>query len=111
MFHHSALGLRVGLTKEKLDALEKYGESALFDAVEKLLLRYAEEYLARGGAGSETVEALKKHYSEEQLVELDVILAIVNLVNHFISTFGIEIEKDNISPGELKVLRQRMRRT
>jgi hypothetical protein len=56
------------------------------------------------------VEALKKHYSEEQLVELDIILGIVNLVNHFIASFDIEIEKDHISAKELEALRQRMHR-
>lgn len=108
MYHHSALGLRVGLTKEKLDALEKYAESPLFDDVEKLLLRYAEEYLTQEGTSSEVVEALKKHYTEEQLVELDVVIGIANMVNHFIASFDIEIEKDHISAKELDSLRQRM---
>lgn len=110
MYHHSALGLRVGLTKEKLDALEKYAESSLFDEVEKLLLRYADEYLQKGGASAEVVDTLKKYYSEEQLVELDIVLGVVNLVNHFIASFGVEIEKDHISAKELEALRQRMRR-
>ncbi len=110
MHHHSALGLRVGLTKEKVDVLESYAESPLFDETEKLLLRYAEEYLTRKGANSEVVEALKKHYTEEQLVELDVIIGVANLVNHFIASFGVEIEKDHISAKELEALRQRMHR-
>lgn len=99
----------MGLTKEKLDALQKYAESSLFDEVEKLLLRYADEYLSRGGASPEVVGVLKQHYNEEQLVELDVIIGIANLVNHFIASFGIEIEKDHISAKELEALRQRMR--
>ncbi len=110
MHHHSALGLRVGLTKEKLDALENYSQSPLFNELEKLLLRYAEEYLNRGGASAEVVEALKKHYSEEQLVELDVVIGIVSLVNHFIASFGIEIEKEHITQEQLAALRRRMSR-
>ena len=93
-----------------MDALESYAESPLFDETEKLLLRYAEEYLTRTGASSEVVETLKKHYSEEQLVELNIILGVANLVNHFIASFDIEIEKDHISAKELEALRQRMHR-
>ena len=109
MHHHSALGLRVGLTQEKLDNLEKYAASPLFDEVEKVLLRYADEYLQKVGASAEVVDALKKHYSEEQMVELDVAIGIANVVNHFIASFDIEIEKDHISAKELEALRQRMR--
>ena len=110
MYHHSALGLRVGLTKEKLDSLENYSGSALFDETEKLLLRYADEYLKQGGASAEVLGALKNHLSEEQLVELDVVMGIANLVNHFIASFGIEIEKGHISAKELEALRERMGR-
>lgn len=91
-----------------MDALEKYADSPLFDDVEKLLLKYSDEYLSRGGASPEVVEALKKHFTEEMLVELDVVIGIANLVNHFIASFGIEIEKDHISAQELEALRQRM---
>ena len=98
------------MTEEKLGALEKYAESPLFDDVEKLVLRYAEEYLSRGGASSEVVEALRKHYSDEQLVELDIALGIVNLVNHFIESFEIEIEASHVTAEERARLKKRMGR-
>lgn len=109
--HHLAFGLRAGLTREKLDALESYAESPLFSDVEKLLLRYADEYLSQGGASPEVVEALKKHWSEEQVVELEVILGSINLANHFITSMDIEIEKERISSPELEQLRKRMSRS
>jgi len=90
--------------------LEEYAESPLFDELEKLVLRYADGYLSHGGASTEVVDPLKKHYSEEQLVELNVAIGIANLVNHFVESFGIEIEKDHITPEQLAALRQRMGR-
>lgn len=93
VFHHSALALKVGVSKEKLDAVEKYAESPLFDEVEKLVLRYAEEYQIRPGASPEAIESLRKHYSEEQLVELDVLLGIANLANRLNISFDIEIDR------------------
>ncbi len=100
----------MGLSREKLETLEQYAESPLFDELEKLLLRYADEYIRKGGASADVVDALKKHYSEEQVVELDIVLGIVNLVNHFIASFGIEIEKGHITEKQLEALRQRMGR-
>lgn len=92
VFHHSALALRVGVSKEKLDAVERYAESPLFDEVEKLILRYADEYQHRPGASPEVIDSLRKHYSEEQLVELDVLLGIANLANRLNISFDIEID-------------------
>ncbi|MBI4528888.1 MAG: hypothetical protein HY695_34255 [Deltaproteobacteria bacterium] len=73
-------------------------------------MRYADEYLKGGGGTGEAVNSLLAHYSQEQLVELDMVLGIVNLVNHFIASFGIEIEKGHIAPGEAEALRKRMGR-
>lgn len=92
VFHHSALALRVGVSKEKLDAVEKYAQSPLFDEVEKLILRYADEYQSRPGASPEVIDSLKRHYGEEQLVELDVLLGIANLANRLNVSFDIEID-------------------
>jgi len=105
VFHHSALALRVGVSKEKLDAVEQYAESPLFDEVEKLILRYAEEYQNRPGESPEVIDSLRKHYSEEQLVELDVLLGIANLANRFNGSFDIEIDH---APEQQAALRKRM---
>ena len=56
------------------------------------------------------MDALKKHYSEEQLVELEVATGVVNLVNHFVESFQIEIEKGHATADELTALRKRMGR-
>ncbi len=79
----------------QLDNLESYATSDCYDDLERLVLRYAEEYLKEGKASSQVVADLSKHYSVEQMVELNVAIGIVNLVNHFIETFQIEIEADH----------------
>jgi AhpD family alkylhydroperoxidase len=108
-YHHSAFGLRAGLRKEQLGALEDYSRSPLFDDLEKLLLRYAEEYLDEGRASPGVVDALKSHYAEDQMVELELIIGSVNLANHFVGAFGIEIEPERVSTPELEELRRQMR--
>jgi len=107
-YHHSTFGLSAGLRKEQLGALEDYSQSPLFNDLEKLLLRYTEEYLEEGRASSGVVEALKSHYSEDQMVELEIIIGSVNLANHFVGSFGIEIEPERVSTRELEELRQQM---
>ena len=85
--------------------MEQYAESPLFDEVEKLILRYAEEYQNRPGESPEVIDSLRKHYSEEQLVELDVLLGIANLANRFNGSFDIEIDH---APEQQAALRKRM---
>ncbi len=94
VFHHSALALKVGVSKEKLDAVEQYAKSPLSMKceVEKLILRYAEEYQNRPGENPEVIDSLSKHYSEEQLVKLNVLLGIANLANRFNGSLDIEID-------------------
>lgn len=108
LYHHSAFGLSAGLKRAQLNDLGKYSESPLFNELEKLLLRYAQEYLERKGASPEVVEALKRYYNEEQIVELEVILGSVNLANHFVASMGIEVEIEHTDAHELNELHRRM---
>jgi hypothetical protein len=41
--HNSALGQRVGVSREKLEALADHATSPLYSELERLVLRYAEE--------------------------------------------------------------------
>jgi hypothetical protein len=66
----------MGLTEELIDeAIENYGGSARFTEAEKLALRYSELMATEPGAiDQEFYDALRGHYSEEQIVELGVFI-------------------------------------
>jgi uncharacterized peroxidase-related enzyme len=90
--HHKALGRRAGLTDEKIEALDDYGESDQFSELEKLVLRYAEDLTRDVRTDRKVMESLKKHLSPQELVELNATVGLANLTNRFNESFGTDLE-------------------
>ena len=92
MTHNAALGQRVGVPKEKFEALPDYGTSPLFSDLERLVLRYAEEMTRTVKVDAALVEALKKHLTPEALVQLTLSIAAANFSNRVIEAMDTELE-------------------
>ena len=75
---------RSGITEQQIQALDFYQRSPLFDAKEKATLLYAER-VTRGAAALRegTLEELRKHFTEEQIVELTMVVCTANFTNRF----------------------------
>ena len=61
-----------------------YQRSPLFDEKDKMAILYAER-VTRGAAGVRegSVEELKKHFTEVQIVELTLVICVANFTNRF----------------------------
>jgi alkylhydroperoxidase family enzyme len=83
----------VGITDEQIRALPFYQRSAVFDPKEKATLLCAER-LTRGAAAvrEATLEELRKHFSEDQIVELTLVVCLANFTNRF--NDGLQLEPD-----------------
>ncbi len=81
------------MTDEQIRALTFYERSPLFDAREKAVILYAER-LTRGAAAMRegALEELKKHFSEDQIVELALVICAANFTNRF--NDGLRVEPD-----------------
>jgi hypothetical protein len=66
----------MGLTEEMIDeGIENYRESGKFTEAEKLALRYSELMATEPEAiDQEFYEALREHYTEEEIVEIGVFI-------------------------------------
>lgn len=93
MQHHIASSKRLGLGLDDWRALEKPMESPRFTEQEKAALAYAEK-LTRTPTSEVEPEAsnARKHFSEEQMVDLTCLIALVNLTNRINDGLGIEFE-------------------
>ncbi len=80
------------MPKEKLAALPQYETSPLFDELERLVIRYAEQMTTRVQVEPTLVEQLKKHLSAQQLVQLTLSIAAANFTNRFNEALGTELE-------------------
>jgi AhpD family alkylhydroperoxidase len=97
--HHSALGERVGVTREHLEALPDFETSPLFSELERLVLRYAEQMTVRVQVDDPLVKALRARLSPEALVQLTLSIAAANFTNRFNEALGTELEVTTASPG------------
>lgn len=75
---------------EKLRALPNYATSPLYSARERAALAYVEEVTQTKNASDATFDALRKHFSEEEIVEITWLNAMENYYNLINRPLGIE---------------------
>jgi uncharacterized peroxidase-related enzyme len=89
---HKNVARKVGVTEEQLEAINSYESSTFFTAVEKLVLRYAEELTKTAKSSNDLIQELKKHLTEEQLIELNLTVGTANLTNRFNMSFMTDMD-------------------
>lgn len=88
---NSALALKRGGGLERLTALERFEESALFSEREKAALAYAEAMTyseRRVTAGN--LARLRRHFDDDAVIELTALIAFQNLSSKFNAALGVE---------------------
>ncbi len=90
-----------GVSAEKEADLWRYDESPLYTVAERCALRVAE----RGGQVPNRVtdddfEALKAHYSDEQIVDIVAVIAFMGFFNRFNDTMATPLEDAPLEAGE-----------
>jgi AhpD family alkylhydroperoxidase len=81
---NSALFLQRGGSENKMAALSRFQESSEFTESEKVALEYAEVITqASRRVSDELFQRLKKHFSEDALIELTALIAYQNLSSKF----------------------------
>ena len=73
------MGSELGVSVEKIDALPRYATSPLYDEAERVALEYADAMTITGqDVGDELFTRLRRHYTDDALVELTAIIAWEN---------------------------------
>ncbi len=88
----TAMAIRQHLKTEKFDALMEYRTSPLFSERERAALAYAEEATRNKRVSDATFGALRKHFSEREIVEITWLNALENYYN--LINLPLEIESD-----------------
>jgi uncharacterized peroxidase-related enzyme len=101
MAHTSHGAARVGVEQQKLDAVWDYQTSPLFSPAERAALDVA---VAAGcvpnAVTDEMFAELRKHWSEEQIVEIIGIIALFGFLNRWNDTFATPLEDEPLEFGE-----------
>jgi alkylhydroperoxidase family enzyme len=78
------VGSRLGVSDEKIEALENYANSELYNAVERVALEYADSMTITGRDVSDDLFArLRSYYSDDEIVELTATIAWENSSSKF----------------------------
>ncbi|HEX2464619.1 MAG TPA: hypothetical protein VHR17_08325 [Thermoanaerobaculia bacterium] len=102
----SAVGRAAGVTEDQLRELPRYRDSAAFNAVEKTVLDYAAVMTAAPvEVADELITELRRHFDDEQMVELTATIAWENYRARFDHALGIEAQ--GYSEGAFCVLPER----
>jgi uncharacterized peroxidase-related enzyme len=90
--HHIQGSKRAGLTPEQMKGLQR-GSYSGFSAPEQVALKYAEKLTRTpDGASDADFTELKKHFSDEQIVDLHMLIGLANLTNRVTGPLGLEVE-------------------
>ena len=90
--HHLAASKRVGLTRQDWQHL-KGGQHGTFSEKEEAALDFAEK-LTRDpqSVADADIQSLKVHFSEAEIVDLDLLIGLANLTNRFTDPLGADVE-------------------
>jgi uncharacterized peroxidase-related enzyme len=90
--HHIQGSKRAGITPEQMKQL-KEGNYSGFSAPEQAALRYAEKLTRAANSATDGDFAdLKSNFSDEQIVDLHMLIGLANLTNRVTDPLGLEVE-------------------
>jgi uncharacterized peroxidase-related enzyme len=90
--HHIQSGKRGGLTLEEMRLL-KDGNYASFGDKERTALRYTEKLTRKPDSATDAdFTDLKKHFSDEQIVDLHMLIGLANLTNRVTGPLSLPVE-------------------
>jgi alkylhydroperoxidase family enzyme len=90
MDSNAAVGSRLGVPTEKIEALNDYAKSPLFTDAEKVALEYADAMTdTRRDVEDELFVRLQSHYDDDTIAELTMIIAWENASSRFNRAFRI----------------------
>ena len=104
---HSDEALRDGEKPERLLMLDAWQESSLFDDRERAALQWVEEItlISEGHAHKESFDALKPHFSEDEIAWLTLAAAMINTWNRIAISSRAQYDRAQLehATGQAKV--------
>jgi uncharacterized peroxidase-related enzyme len=101
MAHTAEGAARLGVDQRKIDAVWDYQTSPLFSAAERAALEVA---VAAGCVPNAVTDAmfieLRRHWSDEQVVEIIGVIAMFGFLNRWNDTFATPLEDSPLEFGE-----------
>jgi alkylhydroperoxidase family enzyme len=89
---HAPVALAAGLSQPQIDAVALWRTSALFEPLQRDVLAYAEAMTVQVQVAQPLFDAVHRHFSDRELVELTATIAAYNMVSRFLEALQVRIE-------------------
>ena len=101
MAHTAGGALRLGVDEQKLEALWDFRTSPLYSEAERAALEFALAAAAVPNEVSDTMfEAMRKHWSEDQMVEIVGVISLFGFMNRWNDTMATPLEEEPVHVGK-----------
>ncbi len=93
---HVPIAREVGVSRQQIDDVHQWEDSANFNHEERAALQYTDEVALSVKATDGTFEALRKHLSERSIVELTMSIGYWGMIARVLVPLEIEIEEQSV---------------
>jgi len=92
----------IGFSEEQIEAIPGWSSASCFDEVERAVLAYTDDLVLSGGrVADSTFEVLKKHLSDEEILEFTYITCTYEM--HATMSRALQLEYDNVAERVVEV--------
>lgn len=91
---HLKVARMVGVPEAKLDAIKGWVTSDKFDPAERAVMAAADELVGRNLVEDATFAALKRHFSDEQILELFYVIGLWRMHGMIVRALHLEYDND-----------------
>ena len=98
VYQHKRVGKQVGLSDEKIAALEVGADTSVFNELELLVLKFTDTVFHEVKAPDELFNAITAQLNHRQTAELVLTIGFYMLVSRFLENFEVDLEP----PGTFK---------
>jgi uncharacterized peroxidase-related enzyme len=89
--YHTAFAKKAGVSDAQVKQLGFTVDESAFTELERLVIRFADEWTRQGKATPEVVQALAKRLTPTQLIVLAATVGLANWTNRFNETFDVQL--------------------
>jgi alkylhydroperoxidase family enzyme len=94
---HMKVARMAGLSEDKLAAIKGWATSDKFDPKERAVMAAADEMVARNLIEDDTFAALKRHFGDEQIMEIVYVIALWRMHGMIVRALHLEYDNDTTS--------------
>lgn len=91
---HVDIALRTGLTREQIDNVASYQTSSLFNAEDKLVLRYADDLTQKAHVDDNLFRQVQERIGQQNVLELTAATSFWNMMARNLNALQVELEPE-----------------